>query len=115
MNLNDLLPAVNDNIDLVVIITLLAVGYIVKHTPACDKVSNQYIPIILLVLGVAVTFGTSPKAGVGTNIVGGILNAAIAIAIHSSGKSIFELFSKSVTDTIAQDPEDDVGDDDDLI
>lgn len=35
----------------VIVVACLTVGYTIKHTPFLDKVANDYIPIIVIVLG----------------------------------------------------------------
>lgn len=33
------------------LLACLVVGYVIKHTPALDKVANEYIPVIVTILG----------------------------------------------------------------
>lgn len=93
MAMSELLTQLGVVVNIVLVLFLLAVGYCIKHTPALDKVSNNLIPVILVVLGAVVAVLTKGDITIASAIVNGIINAAIAIAIHQSGKNIFEIFA----------------------
>lgn len=93
MAISELLTQLGVVVNIALVLFLLAVGYCIKHTPALDKVSNNLIPVILVVLGAVVGVLTKGDTTIASAIVNGIINAAIAIAIHQSGKNIFEIFA----------------------
>lgn len=35
----------------IIVLACLVIGYVIKHTPYLDKVANDYIPLIVAVLG----------------------------------------------------------------
>lgn len=75
------------NINILVVVTLMAVGFIIKHVKFLEKVDNSLIPVILLVLSFVFTFidtGLSVPS-----IFIAILSAAVAIGLHQQGKNIF--------------------------
>ena len=99
MSVSELLTALNASINIPVIIFLLAVGYCIKHTPALEKVSNNLIPIIIFVLSVIICGVMNISDNIAASIMSGVINAAAAIGLHSTGKNIFEFFSKgSISD-----------------
>lgn len=94
MDLQEVLTQLPSQINVVLVIGLLAVGYIVKHVPALEKVNNNLIPVILPVIAVVVTLITgdlSTSAGITQAIMSGFVNAAFAVWAHNTGKNIFEM------------------------
>ena len=66
----------------IVVILCLIVGYCVKHISWLDKVSNEYIPTILAVLGAVigcVANGISLEA-----IVAGALSGLVSTGLHQA-------------------------------
>lgn len=84
MNIGSLLTNISGVVNLLVVICLMAIGYVIKHTPVLSKISNNLIPIILFVAGIVISWimGGDTTANL---IVSGIINAAIAIALHQAG------------------------------
>lgn len=108
MQIQEVLTAIDGDISIIIIVTLLACGYIIKHTPALNKVSNNLIPVILLALGLLITVFINPgNKDIGMRVIDAILNAAIAVAIHSSGKNIFEMVSNAAAKSLDGDSNDD--------
>lgn len=64
---------------------LFTIGFIIKHTPACDIISNDAIPCILIVIGVIVSMAT--QGWTVASAVSGILAAVAATGIHQVGKT----------------------------
>lgn len=82
---------VSNMINLKVVIILLGIGFCVKHVPYLAKLSNEFIPVILMAFSLILTF-----LSFGVNIdsfANAILTASVAIGIHQQGKG----FLKSVT------------------
>lgn len=98
------------NVNLIIVLGLMAIGFIIKHTNFLDKVSNDIIPPTLLVLGLIAAFiqdGFTFAAAIS-----GIVSAAVAIGLHQQGKNIFTvtvipkikdwltaMFNKDIDDT----------------
>ena len=71
-------------LDVPLVISLLCVGFLIKHN--MPFINNKYIPYILLALALLKNVFDS---GVNmNNIFNAIISATIAIGIHSSGKNI---------------------------
>jgi len=84
---NEFIQAAVSNINIITVVFLMAIGFIVKHVKYLDKVSNDIIPIILLLCSIAITlvqYGCSTES-----IIGAIISAAVAIGLHQTGKNIF--------------------------
>lgn len=113
MELQTLFAQFGVTISIVVIIFLLAIGYCIKHIKVFDKVSNNLIPIILVVLGAITTLLTkTADTSVVMALMNGIINAAIAIAIHQSGKNIFEMVTLSGSKIVIADKDEELEDGD---
>ena len=81
------------------IVVLLAIGVCIKHVPALEKVSNNLIPVILIVAGILVdVLVKSSDVTYPVAVMNGVVDAALAITIHQSGKNIFALFTKTASD-----------------
>lgn len=91
----ELVSALTGEINFVVVIFLLAIGYCIKHLPILEKISNNLIPITLIVLGVIVCalIAISNGGDMVRAIMSGVVNAAISIALHQTGKNIFEMIT----------------------
>lgn len=79
-------------VDLQDVILLLLIGAALKHFGAFKKVNNNYIPAILIVIGVIVELITNAKGLPDTlmqNLITGLASALAAVGLHSSGKNIF--------------------------
>lgn len=93
-----LAEALMGQINPVLLIALMALGFIIKHSPALQKISNGLIPLILLTVSIVMAFvitGTYTANGFVSAVVTGLINAAIAVWFHESGKNIFELLNKN--------------------
>lgn len=84
---NGLLTAAIENVNASVIIALMAIGFVIKHFKFLDKISNDFIPPILFVLSFVICF-IDGGLSLSTTITA-IVNSAIAIGLHQSGKNIF--------------------------
>ncbi|MDE7436797.1 MAG: phage holin family protein [Lachnospiraceae bacterium] len=73
----------------VVIIACLIVGYCIKHITWLDKVSNQYIPAILAVLGAVLGCIASGTIGLNT-IVYGAFSGLASTGLHQAFTKIIE-------------------------
>lgn len=107
------------SINLSVVIILLAIGYVLKHV--AKKLSNEYIPVILLLFGIllACIIGIPYKTGqdIIPAIITGIASGAAAIGIHQSGKSFIHFGKGDSTPQITDGPgvtEDPLNDDRDI-
>lgn len=96
MNIGSLLTNISGVVNLLVVICLMAIGYVIKHTPVLSKISNNLIPIILLIAGIIISLIMGGDTTAANLIVSGIINAAIAIALHQTGKNVFELLPSYV-------------------
>lgn len=95
MLFQDLLAQIPSHINIVLLLGLMALGYIIKHSGICGKVSNKLIPIILAIaaiIAILFTSDLSSKEHVFIAIINGVVNAAIAVWIHETGKNIFEMY-----------------------
>lgn len=66
----------------IIILACVLVGYAIKHTPFLDKVANDYIPIIVIVLGAilgAVINGVSVES-----IVYGAVSGLASTGLHQA-------------------------------
>jgi RsiW-degrading membrane proteinase PrsW (M82 family) len=66
----------------IIILACVLVGYAIKHTPFLDKVANDYIPLIVIVLGAilgAVIDGVSVES-----IVYGAVSGLASTGLHQA-------------------------------
>ena len=75
------------NVNVSVVVALMAIGFIIKHVKFLDKISSDVIPPTLLLCSI-VAMIVLEGFSVAT-IITGIVNAAIAIGLHQQGKNIF--------------------------
>ena len=88
-------------LDVPLVISLLCVGFLIKHN--MPFINNKYIPYILLVLALLENVFES---GVNmNNIFNSIISATIAIGIHSSGKNIAKSNKNKDIDIISENEE----------
>ena len=94
MDIGQLLTGVTASINVPLLLVLMALGYFIKNWPIFDKVENNLIPFVLIIVGIAGSLligDTSTKQLVTECIMSGIVNAAIAVMLHQQGKNIFEM------------------------
>ena len=92
---------ISDYVDIRLVIFLLALGFSIKHY--MRKISNKYIPIILMVSAFVISLPISSDytvAGVVNSFVTSVIASTIATGCHSSSKSIFKALFKSSSDII---------------
>lgn len=80
-------------INIYLILALLGIGFIIKHTKKLENIPNNYIPIILYILSMIyeiITLNSYDKISIINGIMDATIASAIAIGIHSSGKQIFK-------------------------
>lgn len=73
----------------IVLVACLVVGYCIKHITWLDKISNQYIPSILAVLG-AVLACVSTSSITLESIVYGAFTGLASTGLHQAFKNIIE-------------------------
>ena len=102
------------DINLDIVITLMAIGFIIKH---CDikflkNIPNSYIPLILVVFGFIFTFLDAGTAASMQTFISAIVSSAAAVGLHQQGKNIFIGLIPQLTEIIGnltkQDTETDV-------
>lgn len=79
-------------VDLQVVILLLLIGAALKHLGVFEKIVNNYIPVILIIIGISIELITHSKGLPDTlvdNLITGLASAMAAVGLHSSGKNIF--------------------------
>lgn len=110
VDINQLLTELPAQLNIPLLIALMALGYMIKHVPALSKVSNNLIPIILPVGAILVallTGDTSSVNGIIASMINGLINAAMAVYLHSTGKNIFEFINankiKSIIESVVDD------------
>ena len=83
------------NVDISIVIICLVIGAILKHL--VTKFNNDWIPIVLIVCGIIISFGIAALKGFTDDpahiVIVGIASAAAAVGIHQGGKTIY-LYSK---------------------
>jgi hypothetical protein len=89
------------NVNVTLVIALMALGFIVKHVKFLESVNNNIIPPMLLlfsVVAVTVMDGFTVQS-----IISGIVNAAVAVGLHQQGKNIFSVtVVPSISDLFAK-------------
>ena len=77
----------------VILAACLVIGYCIKHISWLDKVGNQYIPVIMAVLGllisIPVTLGAGRMITVETLVSGAVTGLASA-GLHQTFKAIID-------------------------
>ena len=85
------------NVNVTIVLALMAIGYLVKHVKFLDKIDNNIIPPLLLMCSICafvLTEGFTVQS-----IISAIVNAAVAVGLHQQGKNIFTVtVIPSVTD-----------------
>lgn len=92
----EMITAVPSYVNVSLLVGLMALGYVIKHTSIFGKVSNKLIPVILAVTAILAITCTSNLATVEdfvTAFVSGLVNAAVAVYVHETGKNIFEMLN----------------------
>ena len=90
---SQLLEEAMANVDVALVVALMAVGFIIKHFKLFEKVENNLIPPVLLVFSIVVLVfrdGLNTDTIIPT-IISAIVNAAVAIGLHQQGKNIFTM------------------------
>lgn len=84
---NELITEAMADVNMSVVVLLLAVGFIIKHVKKLEKISNDLIPPILVLLSLVVEFITNGFSF--KTVVAAVVTAAVAIGLHQEGKNIF--------------------------
>lgn len=75
------------NVDIIVLVCLLAIGFCIKHFSFLKKIQNDFIPPFLLLLAIIIEFAQHGFSIM--SIITAIVTAAIAIGLHTQGKNLF--------------------------
>lgn len=73
----------------IVIVACLVVGYCIKHITWLDKISNEYIPLVLAVLG-AILGCIALKEITLLSIVSGAVSGLVSVGLHQLFKQLIE-------------------------
>lgn len=81
------------NVDIPLVVALMALGFIIKHFSLFEKIENNLIPPVLLVFSIIVLVCRDGLTGatIIPTIISAIVNAAVAIGLHQQGKNIFTI------------------------
>ena len=77
----------------VILAACLVVGYCIKHISWLDKISNQYIPAIMAVLGLVLSIPVTLSAGDAITVqslVGGAVTGLASTGLHQAFKIFIE-------------------------
>ena len=86
---NNLINEALTNVNVAIVVALMAVGFIIKHVKFLEKIQNDLIPPILFVLSIVASF---IQSGVSLeSVIAALVSAAIAIGLHQTGKNIFSV------------------------
>ena len=94
MSFEQIVTQLPGQINIILILCLMAIGYVIKHTTIFAKVSNHLIPIVVVVVSLAITIITGDLTstdGAVQAIMTGFINAALAVWAHETGKNVFEM------------------------
>lgn len=67
------------------------VGFLIKHT--FTKIPNNFIPLILTILGVVLVFAINSWAFTMDTLVSGVCSGALAVGMHQLIKQLYEKYS----------------------
>ena len=79
-------------IEPVSLIVCLCVGYVIKNTKAFEKVANDYIPLIELILGIVLVSANDAMGGVAlgvSTIARGAMTGIASVGLH-------QLFTRTI-------------------
>ena len=86
------LEAITNFIEPVSLIVCLCVGYVIKNTKAFEKVANDYIPLIELILGIVLVSANDAMGGIGlgvSTIASGAMTGIASVGLH-------QLFTRTI-------------------
>lgn len=90
--MENILGNVQEFIVPIIVLACLVIGYVIKHTPYLDKVANNYIPLIVTVLGASLGVFTS---GLSIEpIIYGAVSGLASTGLHQAFKRVLGLDKK---------------------
>ena len=90
MDMNAILEFLNEYAVLWVAVVCGGVGWLVKHT--VSAIPNQYIPLIVVVLGMFLVIWDAGWQIDGQIIVQGVCSGALAVWVHQLFKQLYEKY-----------------------
>ena len=85
--MNEIMSEALTNVNVTIVVGLMAVGFIIKHLKFLEKIHNDLIPVIILVLSFVATYVDSGVSIAST--IAALTSCAVAIGLHQTGKNIF--------------------------
>ena len=101
-NLSLLVEAIPAKVNPELVVILMAVGALIKHSKKFEKVQNKLIPIILGTISIAITLVCVDTYTIDTVVAAlatGVVNAAASVYCHQIGKNIFLKKNNTTDDT----------------
>lgn len=90
----DLIVILRDYIVIPVIIACLVIGYCIKHIKWLKKVSNEYIPTILVICGILIVIAVKWGEITPIVIISGAFSGLASTGLHQIFKNIIERKNK---------------------
>ena len=96
---NQVADLLTQNVSIPLVVVLLAIGYVIKHF--ASKINNDFIPPILLILGIIgalliqIPDGFGSSQVVMTTLVTGIASGFTSIGLHQTGKTFITTLTSS--------------------
>ncbi len=94
MDINTIMEMVQQYAVLPVALVCGIVGYLIKH--AFAKIPNNFIPLILTILGTVLVFAVNNWAITMDTLVSGVCSGTLAVGVHQLIKQLYEKYSSDV-------------------
>lgn len=105
----------NIDVNIITIIALMALGFCIKHIKFLSKISNNLIPIIILITSLAIgIIDKDADTTVVQAVLCSIINAAIAIGFHQYGKNFIPMIKSFFSGEDIKEEEDITDEDEDV-
>ena len=83
-------------VDLVILGICLCVGYVLKHAKVFEKIGNDYIPAIVLMLGTLISIITHWGNVNTTVILGGMISGLASTGLHEMLRNLLNYDGKKI-------------------
>ena len=100
----ELLEMFKQFVVIIVVLICLCVGYVLKNIVKTDKI-NDYIPLIMAVLGVVLNLWLNAWTFTPQILLGGLVSGLASTGLYEAFKNMIEKYKKNITIDSANDTE----------
>lgn len=101
MGTEQIISQVSQYIDVITLLICLCIGFALKHAKIFDKFGNQYIPLVMLILGCIIAIVTNYPDITASIILTGMISGVASTGLYEMFRNLLNKNNSSTDDSLS--------------